>query len=518
MDQAMRRLLNLGLPTFMLGAVLAAAGCRSATVPPLPEPLSASASAAQAEIGSGACKRRRNDTIDKLEQCIRLDSLWKHLAQFALIADEHPGKLGHPNRNIGTPGYAASVAYVAKTMREAGYRVKIQTYVYDLNEIAGAPSLRERGHSYAYQRDWFVARLSGSGTLTGAVEPPRAGRDGCDSHDFSGFRRGAIALLGKNDCDFDSQVANAQAAGAGAVILYDAQREAYEARLVDRARIPVIGTLSPQIAHGLLREYLAGRAPAVQIELHDRSRSGHDYNVIADAPYGNPSRTVVVEGHLDSIYGAGMLDNASGSATILEIALALAKTPTRNHLRFVWFGGEEVGLLGSRYYTKHLSPEELHKIAFDVDADVTATPNYDILIADPANANKVDKFPPNVVRESKIGNAYFAHYFKNSGIIFRDFRHGNNGTDSLSFALAGVPNTGILTAQDCCKRHWETALWGGFLGNYEGKIPSFNGGCVDRPHRWCDNLSNNDPFVFVLVSKAVAYVTFELANRANFKR
>jgi hypothetical protein len=487
-------------------------------LPPLPQTPAANVPAAKAEIGSDACKRRRNDTVDKLEQCIRLDSLWKHLAQFALIAEEHPGKLGHPNRNIGTPGYAASVAYVAKLMRAAGYRVTIQTYAYHVRESVGTPGLRERGRSYAYDRDWFVARLSGSGTLTAPVEPPKDGGDGCDARDFSGFRRGAIALLAKGDCDFDSQVANAQAAGAGAAILYDAQREAYEARLVDRARIPVIGTLSPEIARRLLREYFAGRAPVLQIELHDRGRSGYDYNVVADSPYGNPGRRVVIEGHLDSIYGAGMLDNASGSTTILEIALALAKTPTRNHLRFIWFGGEEVGLLGSRYYTKHLSSEKLHEIAFDVDADVTATPNYDILIADPANANKVDKFPPNVVPESKIGNAYFAHYFKKAGIIFRDFRHGNDGTDSLSFALAGVPNTGILTQQDCCKRHWETALWGGFLGNYEGKVPSFNGGCVDYPHRWCDNLSNNDPFVFVLASKAVAYVTFELANRASFKR
>jgi hypothetical protein len=32
------------------------------------------------------------------------------------------------------------------------------------------------------------------------------------------------------------------------------------------------------------------------------------------------------------------------------------------------------------------------------------------------------------------------------------------------------------------------------------------------PHRWCDNLSNNDPFVFELVSKGVAAVTLKLAN------
>jgi Peptidase family M28/PA domain len=513
----MRRLLNLGLPTFIFGGVLALAACRSATVPPLPQSLAADAAGAGTDIGAGACKRRRNDTVDKLEQCIRLDSLWKHLAHFALIADNNPGKLGHPNRNTGTAGYAASVAYVAKLMRDAGYRVRIQTYTYHALEVDGTPIFREYEQRYAYERDWFVARLSGSGTLTGAVEPPKGTSDGCEALDFSGFHRGAIALLAKSDCDFDTQVSNAQAAGAGAVILYDAERAAYEARLVDRARIPVLGTVAPEIGRGLLRQYLAGRAPTVRIELPEREHSGPDYNVIADSPYGDTSRTVVVEGHLDSIYGAGMLDNASGSTTILDIALALARTPTRNHLRFIWFGGEEIGLEGSRYYTKSLLHRQLRKIAFDVDADVTATPNYDIVIADPANANKVDKFPPNVVPESKIGNDYFADYFKKGGIIFRDFRHGNNGTDSLSFALAGIPDTGILTQQDCCKRRWETALWGGFLGNYEGKVPSFNGGCVDHPHRWCDNLSNNDPFVFVLISKAVAYVTFELANRANFK-
>lgn len=495
---------------------MALGGCRSASVPAIPQTLAVRAAGAGTDIGSGACERRRNDTVNKLEQCIRLDSLWKHLAQFQQIADENPGKLGHPNRNTGTEGYAASVAYVAKLMRDAGYRVTIQTYTYHTLELDGTPIFRRLGQRYAYERDWFVARLSGAGTLTAGVEPPGRARDGCEARDFSGFHRGAIALLAESGCDLDTQVANAQAAGAGAVILYDTQRDAHEARLIDQARIAVI-SVSAQIGGRLLRESLAGETPAVRIEVPERSHSGPDYNVIADSPYGNPRSTVVVEGHLDSIYGAGMLDNASGSTTILDIALALAKTPTRNHLRFIWFGGEEIGLEGSRYYTKNLPLRQLRRIAFDVDADVTATPNYDITIADPANANKVDKFPPNVVPESKVGNDYFAHYFKKGGIIFRDFRHGNNGTDSLSFALAGVPDTGILTQQDCCKKRWETELWGGFLGNYEGRVPGHNGGCVDHPHRWCDNLSNNDPFVFELASKAVAYVTFELANRPNFK-
>ena len=55
-------------------------------------------------------------------------------------------------------------------------------------------------------------------------------------------------------------------------------------------------------------------------------KAGADYNLIADSPYGDPNHVVVVDAHLDSIYGPGMLDNASGSTTILEIALQMSGT------------------------------------------------------------------------------------------------------------------------------------------------------------------------------------------------
>ena len=241
-------------------------------------------------------------------------------------------------------------------------------------------------------------------------------------------------------------------------------------------------------------------------------QSGVDYNLIAESPYGDPNHVVVVDAHLDSIFGAGMLDNASGSTTILEIALNMAKTPTRNQLRYIWFGGEELGLLGSAYYTTHLSSAARKRIAFDIDMDVTATPNFDIWIADPAFADNVNQFPPNVVPQSKIGNQFFREFFNSFGVVSQSSTFGNSGTDSNSFALIGIPDSGILTRQDCCKGAAEVAIWGGFLGNYEGTVPGSDGGCVDYPERWCDNLSNNDPFVLGLASKASAYVTLKLAN------
>lgn len=472
------------------------------------------------EIGIRSCEHRVNNTLAKLEACVQRASLWHYLSQFQRIADANPGKHGHPNRDTGTSGYAASVAYVARLMRKAGYAVTIQQYAYKKTETLGTPRLSIGNHAYALDRDWYVARLSGAGMVTARVEPPSGLPDGCSPSDFAGFAPAHVALLMRGGCAFDAQVENAQSAGAVAAILYQPspEREPFEARLIDRATIPVIGLASYAVGMDLLRRYRASEASAVHIDIRQRSSGDLDYNVIADSPYGDPHHVVVVDAHLDAIYGAGMLDNASGSTSILQIALDLAKTPTRNRLRFIWFGGEELGLLGSRYYTTHLTQAQLRDIAFDVDADVTATPNYDILIADPGQATKKKRFPPNVIPDSRIGNHYFADFFHAGGVIARPAWFGNDGTDSLAFSFAGVPNSGILTQQDCCKRRWETNVWGGFLGNYEGTVPGHDGGCVDRPHRWCDNLANNDPFVFELATKAVAYVTFKLANRRHFPR
>src|SRR5215218_2715435 len=79
-----------------------------------------------------------------------------------------------------------------------------------------------------------------------------------------------------------------------------------------------------------------------------------------------------------------MLDNASGSATILDIAEKMKSVTPRNKLRFIWFGGEELGLLGSAFYVNNLTSSEANKIGYDLDADVTATPNYLIGVLDPA--------------------------------------------------------------------------------------------------------------------------------------
>jgi len=92
---------------------------------------------------------------------------------------------------------------------------------------------------------------------------------------------------------------------------------------------------------------------------------GVGFNVAGSIEGSDPAlrkEAVVVGGHFDhnglhlGFLYPGADDNASGSATVMEIAEAyarLAKKPKRSVV-FVLFGGEEMGLQGSTYFAEHL--------------------------------------------------------------------------------------------------------------------------------------------------------------------
>lgn len=67
----------------------------------------------------------------------------------------------------------------------------------------------------------------------------------------------------------------------------------------------------------------------------------------------------------------GADDNASGTAAILEIARGLAAQPQglRRRILFLWFAGEESGLLGSNHFVKH-APFDLKSVKAMINLDM----------------------------------------------------------------------------------------------------------------------------------------------------
>jgi len=496
----------------------------------LPVASTASSAAPSPDANPTACAHRVNNTAKKLVDCVNQHDLWAHMVKFQQIADANPGADGHPSRNSGEPGYKASADYVARVMREAGYKVQLQEYKFHYVSFVGTPVMREDSptpQSFQVGTDFNPAKVGGSataqvqpagGTIVPAPPTPSSA-SGCQASDFAGFVPGNIALIQRGTCTFAQKVANAEAAGASAAVIFNegnpGRTSVFSGSLAGNETIPVLFTTYAAGAQ-LFGQYTPGSGPVLTIDVNvidDPNRS--DWNVIADSRGGDPNNVLVIDAHLDAIYGAGMLDNASGSATILDIAQQLKNTNTRNKLRFIWFGGEELGLLGSQYYVDTLPADELAKIKFDLDADVTATPNYVAGVLDPKDGVTLfgrtpgTPMPPSTWAPSAIGRDYGIDYLDSIGknhILF-----SADGTDAFMFQQAGVPASGVLTGQDCCKLASDVALFGGVEGNFEGNIPSTDGGCVDNPFRWCDNLSNNDPAVLTWMSKTFANMVGHMA-------
>jgi len=455
---------------------------------------------------------------------------------FQDIADANPGPDGHASRNSGEPGYLASAQYVMDKMKAAGYDVQLQTYKFPYSAFVGTPQFSESAptsRSFQPATDWNPGSIDGNavGSLQpagGIVIPPTptsSSTSGCTSADFSNFTKGNIALIQRGGCNFGVKVQNADAAGAIGVVIFNegnpGRTGLVNGSLVDANGVPITSKIpvaftSFAIGQSLLSEYQAGTPPQITIDVHtinDPARD--DYNVIAESKGGDPNHVLVVDAHLDAIFGAGMLDNASGSATILDIAEQMKNVTPRNKLRFIWFGGEELGLLGSAFYVNNLSKPELNKIGYDLDADVTATPNYLIGVLDPAGPDLfgrtvTQKFPSRVYKASTVARDQAVDYLTNVENKNYEFL-SPVGTDAISFNQVGIPASGVLTGQDCCKTADEVKLFGGFEGNFEGNVPSFDGGCVDNPFRWCDNLPNNNFDVMTFMSRDFANMVANMA-------
>ncbi len=111
--------------------------------------------------------------------------------------------------------------------------------------------------------------------------------------------------------------------------------------------------------------------------------AGTSQNVVGDWPGGPADGVVVLVAHFDSVNLAGGSaadapgadDNASGAATVLELARLLAPAPRRLALRVLLAGGEEQGLVGSRHHVAGLDAAERARLRAVLNLDMVASRN-----------------------------------------------------------------------------------------------------------------------------------------------
>ncbi len=318
-----------------------------------------------------------------------------------LASPEYAGRL------TGTEGFEKAASWIVSEVRKAGLKAPgefpdhLQPFPWTAGrvtasslELLPAPDGKE-GRTLERFKDYMPILTSAAGRAEGeavfagfGISAPELGRDDYAGLDVKG--KVVVVLRGEPQDgrdwsahnDSHARFADARAHGAAACLLAD--------RAVASPNGPPLeGTPVGEISLDLLDELLAGKGlkaeglrkvleaggtasfptgRSLRFEVEAQGPfpiTGH--NVLAVLPGRDQSlrkECVVLSAHLDHCGDwpsllPGADDNASGSAALLEAARAAAllrKNPPARTLVFVWFGGEEMGLLGSKHLAQNFPP------------------------------------------------------------------------------------------------------------------------------------------------------------------
>jgi Zn-dependent M28 family amino/carboxypeptidase len=411
----------------------------------------------------------------------------RHLIALQRLADRN-----NRTRAAGTKGHTDSAEYVATKLEAAGYIVERQQFdfVYDQTTTA---ALTVAGATVAVNRMTYSEDTPAGGVTSTLAVVPFDDTPGCEESDFTAANvAGKVALVSRGSCTFAIKAANAGAAGAVAVLVYN------------NVPGPVNGTLGGIVegsapAAGISQAdgqaLIAKNGAAVTVNLQGITENRTTYNVIAETQTGRHNNVVMAGSHLDSVAaGPGINDNGTGSAALLETALQLGSSPkVNNAVRFAWWSAEELGLLGSEYYVQNLDFEQQLDIALYMNFDMIGSPNAAYFVYDGDNSDGVGA-GAGPFGSAQIEGAFNA-YFDYIGVPTQgtDF---DGRSDYGEFILNGIPAGGLFTGAEVVKTEAQADLWGGVAGQ------AFDS-CY---HQACDNLGNIDRVALDRNTDAEAFV------------
>jgi Zn-dependent M28 family amino/carboxypeptidase len=427
-----------------------------------------------------------------LQSQVTLDATMAHLQKLQDIADANGG-----TRVAGSPGYDASVEYVAKTLRDKGFDVQTPEFTMGMFSV-GKESLSVNGRPV----EAHIIGYSGASPAQGAtgrfVVASGDGHLGCTAKDYDGLDvTGAVVMVDRGDCLLADKAAAAAERGVIAlVIANDVDEKEFSAEMSesDEIEIPV---LSVTKADGARLRSETGTATAIAEAKVEQVKTR---NVIAQTKTGATDNVVMVGAHLDSVKeGPGINDNGTGVATVLETALQMGPSPdVANAVRFGFWAGEEEGLLGSNDYIRSLDVEALKDIALYLNFDMMASPNTCYFTSD---ANQ--SLPPDpeleenlLIPEGSPGiERTLVETIESAGKTPQDLPFDGR-SDYDGFTRAGIPAGNFDTGADDVKTRAQEKLWGGTAGQP----------CDPNYHSANDTIENVNRDALALNGGVIGYV------------
>ncbi len=412
-------------------------------------------------ISTGASAQR----LKKSEKVV-IENLEKEITYLA--SDKLQG------RRTGTEGEKLAYEYLSDQFEKAGLTPKgddnsfIQTF--EINEgkqILPATHMIINDTALETGKDFFPLIFSGDGSAKGDVSPAfkEKGRpwfwDIKESLDEN-----------QNNPHFDiaeairNKALDIEKKGASALITYNSGKADDELEFDGKSKIPQIQIpviyLSKKVAAKYLSDNAANLTVDLQIALGDKTRMGH--NVIGYIDNG-AAHTIILGAHYDHLglgednntldpgnheVHNGADDNASGTASVIELAKLVKESKLKNNnYLFVCFSGEELGLLGSKYFTEHPTIP-LDKVDYMINSDMIGRLNdatHTIIIGGYGTSPEWGKILPEKTKSltvkfdsSGIGPSdHTSFYLENIPVLFfftgmeKDYHKATDDADKINY-------------------------------------------------------------------------------------
>lgn len=186
-----------------------------------------------------------------------------------------------------------------------------------------------------------------------------------------------IGIIKKNK-DIVKSIKNAVNLGAKGIAVYNDTEGSFRISLGDyKCPIPVV--LIPKDRGEALVEEINTSNEVVITGSIGQAVYDKTWNVIATKKAKDVENPEIlhVTAHYDTVAGSpGANDNASGAAMLMELGKVFSDYETKKEVRFVAFGAEEIGLLGSKYYVNNLTNNEKARSLGNINMDMIGT-NYE---------------------------------------------------------------------------------------------------------------------------------------------
>ncbi|CZT02086.1 related to aminopeptidase Y precursor, vacuolar [Rhynchosporium agropyri] len=378
-------------------------------------------------------------TPEKIEAGVRQVDLERNLWNLNQIAKKNGG-----NRAFGLPGYKASSDYVLE---------RVQTRFGDQFDT----SLQYFNHTFEQTNDISVTGPDGEDVavitllynnatpLPGGVTAPLIDTpvddvlgSACTAAQWEGINpTGKLVLIKRGTCAISEKLKLAKNFGALGVILYHNLEGTPNSATLSAENIGLIapvGVIAKSVGEAWKARLAAGEALTVTLLVDSVFETRESWNIFSETKEGDPHNVVMLGAHLDSVQaGPGINDDGSGTSGILEILSAFRHYKGfKNKVRFAWWGAEESGLIGSLYYTSHLTEQEADKIRFYFNYDMIGSPFPVWAVYKGDNAG--DAPGAQILLDYLVAKGKPAYY----GSF-------GTGSDYVGFLQLGIPSSGLFS-------------------------------------------------------------------------